>query len=626
MSARDGKFIPPTLWNQFGGSFGGPIQKDKTFYFGDYQANRQHNGASLLTRVPTAAERSGDLSGLNTPIFNPCNGTDCNIAPAARQQFAGNIIPTNLLSPQAQNLLKSIPLPNVAGVSGAVPNFVAAGQGVLNSDSFNVRIDRYQTEKLHIFGRYSFMKYEQGAPGAFGLAAGGPQFAVAGFAGTSSLRDQSLAAGFDYSIRPTWLTDFRFGFFRYRVFVNPNGVGTSPAKDAGIPGLNLDYLLHLRHAPLRAERHRRFQLRLLARPSISCNCPLNQQENEFQWVSNTTHVVGNHSLKFGADWRHGQNLRVPSDSHRSGQLTFDPTTTQGPNGGGLGLASFLLGQVNSFTRYVSNSTEAAERQNRLFSYVQDTWKITPKLTMNIGMRWEIYFPQYVNGKDNGGFQNLSTGEVMITGENGVSMNGNVKTALTHFAPRIGLAYQLDPKTVIRTGYGRSYDVGVFGVSYGHNVTQNLPVLANQSLNPAQPWLSVFTLAQGPTPLDPTHHPGLAAQGSQRQSHAAQRRRAQRAAADQQRHHAAAGGGCLELHHRAPDHAEHGFLHRLHRQQGLSRDARRHQLQHQSAQHRRLRHAHHQPAPPLLPEVRLDPEHQVFQRRCQREVQLAAGAR
>ena len=101
-------------------------------------------------------------------------------------------------------------------------------------------IDRYQTEKLHIFGRYSFMKYGQGAPGAFGLAAGGPAFAVAGFAGTSSLRDQSLAAGFDYSIRPTWLTDFRFGFFRYRVFVNPNGVGTSPAKDAGIPGLNLD--------------------------------------------------------------------------------------------------------------------------------------------------------------------------------------------------------------------------------------------------------------------------------------------------------------------------------------------------------------------------------------------------
>ena len=497
-----GRYIPPTLWNQFGGSAGGPIQKDKTFFFADYQGSRQHNGASLLTRVPTAAERAGDLSDLNTPIYNPCNGSDCTVAPSARQQFTGNVIPTSLLSPQALNLLNSIPLPNLTGVTGAVPNYNASGLGVVNSDSVDARVDRYQTEKMHVFGRYSFMKYGQVAPGAFGLAAGGPQFAVAGFAGSSSLRDQSLSAGFDYAIRPTWLTDFRFGFFRYRVFVNPNGVGTSPAKDAGIPGLNNDsyYTSGMPAFTLNGTGGFTFGYSLGVN---SCNCPLNEQENEFQWVSNTTHIVGNHSIKFGVDWRFQQNLRVPSDSHRSGQLTFDPTTTQGPTGGGLGLASFLLGDVNSFTRYVSNSTEAAERQNRLFSYVQDTWKITPKLTMNIGLRWEIYFPQYVNGKDNGGFQNLATGEVMVTGENGVSLNGNVNTALTHFAPRLGLAYQIDSKTVIRTGYGRSYDVGVFGVSFGHNVTQNLPVLANQSLNPAQPWLSVFTLDKGPTPLDPT---------------------------------------------------------------------------------------------------------------------------
>ncbi len=502
----NGKFIPPTLWNQFGASFGGPIQKDKTFYFGDYQGSRQHNGGSLLTRVPTAAERAGDLSDLSsTAIYNPCNGTDisnCNLPLAQRQPFVGNIIPTSMLSPQAEALLKSIPLPNIATATGAVPNYNASGQGIVNSDAFDVRVDRYQTEKLHLFGRYSFMKYAQTAPGAFGLAAGGPNFGPPGFAGSSSLRDQSLASGFDYAIRPNWLTDFRFGFFRYRVFVNPNGLGTSPAKDAGIPGLNNDsyYTSGMPAVTLNGTANFSFGYSLGVN---QCNCPLNEQENEFQWVSNTTHIVGNHALKFGVDVRFQQNLRVPSDTHRSGQLTFDPTTTEGTNGGGLGLASFLLGQVQTFGRYVSNSTEAAERQKRLFSYVQDTWKVTPKLSINLGLRWEIYFPQYVNGKDNGGFQNLSTGEVMITGENGVGLNGNVKTALTHFAPRVGISYQLDPKTVIRTGYGRSYDVGVFGVSFGHNVTQNLPVLANQSLNPAQPWLSVFTLAQGPTPLDPT---------------------------------------------------------------------------------------------------------------------------
>ena len=185
IAGSNGRFIPPTLWNQFGGSMGGRIQKDKTFYFGDYQGSRQHNGDSLLTRVPTAAERAGDLSGLGANIFNPCDSAGCNIVPAQRQQFTGNVIPTNLLSPQAQNLLKSIPLPNISSATGAVPNYSASGQGVVNSDAFNVRLDRYQTEKMHLFGRYSFMRYEQGAPGAFGAAAGGPNFATSGFAGTS---------------------------------------------------------------------------------------------------------------------------------------------------------------------------------------------------------------------------------------------------------------------------------------------------------------------------------------------------------------------------------------------------------------------------------------------------------
>ena len=101
--------------------------------------------------------------------------------------------------------------------------------------------------------------------------------------------------------------------------------------------------------------------------------------------------------------------------------------------------------MESFGRYVSNSTNAAERQHRLFTYIQDTWRITPKLTVNYGLRWEIYFPQYVNAKDAGGFQNLATGEVMTTGENGIGLNGNVKTVMTHFAPRLGHRLSVGPQ-------------------------------------------------------------------------------------------------------------------------------------------------------------------------------------
>src|SRR6185369_13587633 len=169
------KFIPPTLWSQFGGSLGAPIQKDKTFAFGDYQGQRQKNGGSLLTRVPTAAERTGDLSDLGVSIWNPCVGLDCSAAvspaPAQRQQFTNAVIPTQLLDPRSQALLKFIPLPNITNVVGATPNYAASGSGIVNWDGFDVRIDRYQSEKLHMFGRYSFLQVGQTVPGAFGFEA-----------------------------------------------------------------------------------------------------------------------------------------------------------------------------------------------------------------------------------------------------------------------------------------------------------------------------------------------------------------------------------------------------------------------------------------------------------------------
>jgi hypothetical protein len=111
-------------------------------------------------------------------------------------------------------LLNSIPLPNVAGASGASPNYAASGTGIVQNDAFDVRVDRYQTEKLHMFGRYSFLQVGQTLPGAFGYEAGGPFYQSMAFSGAASLRNQSLSYGVDYVIRPDWLEDFRFGFFR----------------------------------------------------------------------------------------------------------------------------------------------------------------------------------------------------------------------------------------------------------------------------------------------------------------------------------------------------------------------------------------------------------------------------
>jgi hypothetical protein len=158
----------------------------------------------------------------------------------------------------------------------------------------------------------------------------------------------------------------------------------------------------------------------------------------------------------------------------------------------------MLGDVTNLGRYYSNSLDAAERQHRMFWYAQDTFRATPKLTINYGLRWEVYFPEYVNGKDNGGFANLDQGLIRVAGESGIGLNGNINNKWSYFAPRVGAAYQLNTKTVVRMGYGRSFDMGVFGSNFGHAVTQTLPVLGDQLVQAVNGQnFPSFTLDQGP---------------------------------------------------------------------------------------------------------------------------------
>lgn len=498
------RYIPVTQYNQFGGAASGKIIADKLFWFGDYQGTRRNTGGSALLRVPSAAERAGDLSGLGLDIFDPASGD----TPAARTQFANNRIPTNRISPQALNLLKLIPLPNIDGVTRDNPNYVGAGTIKFNEDLTNTRWDYFYSQQLQFFGRYSFADYRLDSPGIFGFAAGGRGFdEQAPFAGISRTRNQSIASGFNYSVNPTLRTDFRFGWFRYRVNVDPGAGETTPAKDAGIPGLNNDsftggmpaFLLNGYGPGGNGGNQFNFGYAL---QFARCNCPLRQNERAFQFVNNWSKEVGNHSFRFGIDYRYAMNLRIPSDRHRAGELQFNAARTQGPSGGGSALASFLLGDVSVFERYVSTITDAEERQNRYFTYVQDNWRTTRNLTINYGLRYENYRPQTVTGAGKGGFVDVKTGEVLVAGTQGVGLDLNQQAANNLFAPRIGIAYKLGDKTVLRLGYGRGFDIGVFGSVFGHNVTQNLPVLGIQSLQPARNFDAVFNLTQGPTALDP----------------------------------------------------------------------------------------------------------------------------
>ncbi|MGA8027288.1 MAG: carboxypeptidase regulatory-like domain-containing protein [Bryobacteraceae bacterium] len=520
-----GAYTPTTHFNQFGGSIGGKIIKDKLFYFGDAQLTRKLLGGSALVSVPTAADRTGDLSdwlaqGPQYQIYCPQPGNTPAGATALQASHAGMLDPNNQLSfcgplsPQAQAILNYFPAPNTGG---GLPYNNYSGNGTLsnNGNQWNTRWDYYLNEKSTFFGRYSYAGFTEQAPGVFGNLAGGIDFNNANYAGSSQALNQSASAGWTYTKSATTINEFRFGYVRYHVTDVPNGYGSTPAAQAGIPGLNTSAVTSglptfAIQNPLGAEEDLGYSLH-----NNQCNCPLTEFERQLQFVDNISHVSGKHSLKFGGDVRYASNLRVPSDSHRAGELYFTGNTTallnkDGSTSDGLALAGFLLGDVSSFNRYVSSSLDAEERQKRLFWYAQDEWRPTPKLTITYGLRWEMVFPETVNAPANGAELNVNTGLIDVFGVGQNSSHGFQNMNWHEFAPRFGIAYQLGSKTVVRAGYGWTYSLGTFGSTFGHNVTQNPPVLVNQTLSSqsvaGNNFADVFTLAQGPPAYVPSNFP------------------------------------------------------------------------------------------------------------------------
>ncbi len=523
---KPGVPLAAATWKQFGGSVGGPVIKNKLFFFGDYQGTKQQQGITNQYTVPTSTvlgtcgfgkPGNCDLSDYLTffgpvdgQIYDPATGTAAT--GSGRTAFLNNQIPNSRLSPQATAILALLPTPTGTSVTN---NLVTTGAGPFDQKSFDTRVDYSAPRNYQIFGRFSLDYFSLSGKGGLG-SLGGNGFGPGGLNGSSKVHNYSLATGFTKPIGTKWLTDFRFGWFKYNPQTAYSDSSASPMDGFNIPGLNSGPGVV---GPPTTGGLSSFFFRKSGDDGKGvfssfgdglnvgrCNCPLTESEQQVQFVNNWTRTQGNHSIKFGADIRYALNLRVPSDANRTGQLHFAAEDTGNGGQGGLSLATFLLGDVTSFERFVSSSLTAAERQKRMFFYAQDSWRISSKFTMTYGLRWELYFPENVNGKGNGGFANLDQGVIRVAGYGPIGLDGNVKNTYKALAPRLSFAYQFDPKTVVRIGYGRGFDIGVFGSNFGHVVTQNLPVLANQTITdssvPGQANFSnersaIFTLAQGP---------------------------------------------------------------------------------------------------------------------------------
>jgi len=533
---------PPIRWNQFGGTIGGPIRKDKLFAFFSYEGRRLRTSGSEIATVPTDAERSGDLSGFlgnyicadgstsasgcgNQLLVTTTEGEQVNArAGMVFDPSTGNadgtnrkVISTggkvNVITPsQAMKaLLGYLPEPNTN--AGSDFNNYATAVGTQSDNTlWDGRVDYAIAADHHLFGRYSLSDFNLHGPGVYGEVAGGPT--PNGFAGQSVARNQSLALGYTYTLSPTLFAEFRFGSYRIRTNNTPNGEDTTPASDAGLTGLNLGTPETAGMPAFYVKGTDAFNFGY-ALGVNGCNCLLGETENQFQWVNNWTKLLGNHTIKWGGDIRRAQQKRIDSGTHRAGEVTFTDSTTGSAtvdaiaNGNattGAALGSYLLGDPSNFNQqFTGSGFYPSIRQSRLFFFGQDEWRITHKLSLTYGLRYENYLPQTGTKPGSGGTFDPNTGEVVVAGVGSTPSNMGIKPYNLGFAPRIGLAYQIFSNTVVRAGYGRGFNAAGVGAVFAQNPEIDPPVQFVHNLTSANQYgnaVPTFLTTGPPPPANP----------------------------------------------------------------------------------------------------------------------------
>lgn len=473
---RAGASKPQNIQNLFGGNLGGPVTlprfgeggpaiysgKDKAFFFFNYEGTRIRKGVTRLGNVPLANEIRGDFSnaaaianripgGAYAKLFDRVG--DCRaLVPTAFNpdgSFINNQIPAQCLDPLAQRILGLVPGPNTVPGSGPLNlnNFIRNPGITDDNDSFTGRVDWQANARNSIFVRYTRGDRFRYIPGIFGGIVDGTGSSANG---RLSMVGQSAAIGWTRTLNSRMVNEFRFGWGRNNSLATQDpfglntlaelgvrGVPDSPLYSGGLPGLSIS----ARGGTTLPGGQSGFDR--LGSPDF---LPKSQRTNQFQWSDTVSIAYGAHQMKFGGDLRAPmRNIYLDVPSLR-GTLNFDGNRT------GIGLADFLLGYPSG--AQLANPQVVDARIRMYSGFVQDDWKASQKLTLNLGLRYDYATWPY-EGADR--LTNLDpvTG-LRFTPANSPVGRSLVKPDRNNFAPRVGMAYQLTPQTVVRAGYGRFY--------------------------------------------------------------------------------------------------------------------------------------------------------------------------
>ncbi len=436
-------------YNYFGGVIGGPIIKNRTFFFGDYLRIEDHSANNDRLTVPTAQQRTGDLSGSPTTIYDPATGDP--MTGIGRTPFPGNIIPPNRINPVSAKILSLIPQPNLPS-AGLNQNYFVNSPFYRNTDQFDVKVDHNQTDNDRLSVRLSFSRPVTADASVYGIYGGPRGVGGSGFEGTGIQNTYSGAINYNHIFSPTLITEARVGINRYRNDAQQVGYGAATADALGIPGIN--------GIPWTSGPPE-INLSNYGDPFIgfSASLPWIRAETNVLFVNTWTKTKGNHTLKFGGDLRRIRDDLLQTQSYNPrGRISFGQSQTSIPGANTSqqnSLASFLLDVPSDEGRDYPVAFPAY-RAWQFFAFAQDKWIVTPKLTIDLGLRWEFYPP--ATPAHAGGFSqyDFTNNSLVIAGIGGNPSNLGLHANYTDFAPRLGIAYRLNEKTVIRTGFGISY--------------------------------------------------------------------------------------------------------------------------------------------------------------------------
>jgi hypothetical protein len=431
---------PPVRLNQFGGAAGGPLKRSRTFYFGSWERTRQLTSDTIVSTMPTLANRRGDFSDLRTSAGQPIDIYD----PATRQRFAGNVIPWERMDPVALAALNYYPLPNRDGGPNHAGNYVGNSTSALDRDILVGRFDHQIQPADLATARYYINDSGTRTTGSYGNPIADP------LADLTDVRVQSLTAAYTHIFSPEAVNELRVTYLRRKFIDRRPGLGDDLAHAIGLSGVSdqaLPVFAIPGYASLSGSAVSRFQSPITDR----------------QVLDSLSLFYGKHAFKIGAEFRAGANDEM-RDRGSSGVFSFSPllTSDSGVPSTGNALASFLLGEA--MTASVQRSDRIRTRAAYWALFLQDDWRLTERLTLNYGLRWEAELPRRevdnrMNGFDATAINPVSgtPGIVTFAGRNGVAERA-FATDLNNFGPRFGLAYRLDRArpTVVRSGAGVFY--------------------------------------------------------------------------------------------------------------------------------------------------------------------------